>query len=197
MLKKKKVLITLAMMVAVFVVASALLVVNLSSWVGKPVYWPFHFILPAFMIASALVIMVVLAIAIVSKFLPTVSWKRKIFVGLMIPLVSLAGMGLSVIVVLLGYSYEGFSPTLIMILTFVVIALIVFITIKADFKYINNRLQKINLKMQNCSTAERERLIRQKQMVESELQKFWSCEYCKAKNHSTSLRCHGCGANRK
>jgi len=83
------------------------------------------------------------------------------------------------------------------IVTAVLVIISGILALDRSFKHLANRLTNINQKLQNCSPDKREKLTKEKQSVEQELARFWACEYCKVKNHNTSLRCHACGANAK
>ena len=197
MLKKKKVLITLALMAGVFVVATILLIISLTQ-PESPIF--FAFPIP-FMIIPVVVSLVIIT-RMSKPFIITVSCMAAIF--------SIATAMLIVVLRWFHILYNGETNWTVFLFVYVIPFMIVptivgaIITVIAivsgigkSFNYLTNRLVNIDTKLKTCSSAEREKLTKQKQKVEQELAKFWGCEYCQVMNHQTTLRCHGCGANRK
>jgi len=92
------------------------------------------------------------------------------------------------------------GPPFFLFLPFIIVPIIIVVVLiataaKGGFNHLSARLQSVTSKIGTCTeTAERERLLREKQRLEAELAKFTTCSYCGAKNLRESLKCHGCGA---
>jgi len=191
MQKKKRTRIVLWLMVVLFAVATVALIFDIAY---STAYFPF--VIP-FIVIPVMVILVILT---------KMSKIKAIITYSMIAVFVIALTALPFILRVFDENIDWDLFLILFVIPFMIapviitaILLVISVILAADrqFKRLTNRLENINQKLKTCAPAAREKLTKEKQSVEQELAKFWSCEYCRAKNHNTTLRCHACGANLK